>query len=64
MSFLPTSLGAYDESFWGEYNFISPEESLEEAVVKLAKKKVTMNSDRTRRTGTGKLTGDEKKDER
>lgn len=32
-------LGSYDESFWGEYNFISPEESLEEALVKLGKKK-------------------------
>jgi hypothetical protein len=35
--FFTDQLGAYDESFWGEYNFISPEESLEEALVKLAK---------------------------
>jgi hypothetical protein len=39
--FFTDQLGAYDESFWGEYNFISPEESLEEALVKLSKKKVT-----------------------
>jgi hypothetical protein len=38
--FFNDQLGAYDESFWGEYNFISPEESLEDALVKLAKKKV------------------------
>ncbi len=37
--FFTDQLGAYDESFWGEYNFISPEESLEEALVKLSKKK-------------------------
>ena len=39
--FFNDQLGAYDESFWGEYNFISPEESLEEALVKLSRKKVT-----------------------
>ena len=37
--FFTDQLGAYDESFWGEYNFISPEESLEEALVKLSKVK-------------------------
>jgi hypothetical protein len=37
--FFTDQLGAYDESFWGEYNFISPEESLEEALVKLGRKK-------------------------
>ena len=36
--FFTDQLGAYDESFWGEYNFISPEESLEEALVKLRRK--------------------------
>jgi hypothetical protein len=36
--FFTDQLGAYDESFWGEYNFISPEESLEEALVKLSRK--------------------------
>jgi hypothetical protein len=39
--FFTDQLGAYDESFWGEYNFISPEESLEEALVKLSRKKVS-----------------------
>ncbi len=39
--FFTDQLGAYDESFWGEYNFISPEESLEDAILKLSKKKVT-----------------------
>jgi hypothetical protein len=39
--FFTDQLGAYDESFWGEYNFISPEESLEQALVKLARKKET-----------------------
>jgi hypothetical protein len=38
--FFTDQLGAYDESFWGEYNFISPEESLEEALVKLSRRKV------------------------
>jgi hypothetical protein len=37
--FFTDQLGAYDESFWGEYNFISPEESLEEALVKLGRRK-------------------------
>jgi hypothetical protein len=35
--FFEDQLGAYDESFWGEYNFISPSESLEEALMKLSK---------------------------
>jgi len=30
-------LGSYDESFWGEYNFVTPDESLEDALVKLSK---------------------------
>jgi len=37
--FFAEQVGTYDESFWGEYNFISPEESLEDALVKLSKKK-------------------------
>jgi len=41
--FFTEQLGDYDESFWGEYNFISPEESLEEALVKLGKKKGIRN---------------------
>jgi hypothetical protein len=36
--FFTDQLGAYDKSFWGEYNFISPEESLEDALVKLNRK--------------------------
>jgi hypothetical protein len=28
-------VGSYDETFWGEYNFISPDESLEKALSKL-----------------------------
>jgi hypothetical protein len=28
-------VGAYDESFWGDYNFIKPDESLEEALKKV-----------------------------
>jgi hypothetical protein len=35
--FFTDQLGEYDESFWGEYNFISPSESLEEALVRLSK---------------------------
>lgn len=38
--FFTDQLGAYDESFWGEYNFISPEESLENALDRLAKKRI------------------------
>jgi hypothetical protein len=37
--FFTDQLGTYDETFWGEYNFISPEESLEQAMIKLAKKR-------------------------
>ncbi len=39
--FFTDQLGSYDEKFWGEYNFIRPEESLEEALVKLSRKKET-----------------------
>ena len=43
--FFAEQVGTYDETFWGEYNFISPEESLEDALIKLtraqAAKKVT-----------------------
>jgi hypothetical protein len=39
--FFTDQLGEYDETFWGEYNFISPEESLAEALVKLARRKGT-----------------------
>jgi hypothetical protein len=35
--FFIEQLGEYDESFWGEYNFISPDESLEEALIKLGR---------------------------
>ncbi len=33
-------VGTYDETFWGEYNFITPEESLEHAIIKLQKNQV------------------------
>ncbi len=33
--FFSDQLGNYDESFWGEYNFITPEQSLENAIIKL-----------------------------
>ncbi|MFO7371126.1 MAG: carboxypeptidase-like regulatory domain-containing protein [Bacteroidales bacterium] len=33
--FFSDQLGTYDEAFWGEYNFITPEESLENAIIKL-----------------------------
>ncbi|MBN1145500.1 MAG: carboxypeptidase-like regulatory domain-containing protein [Bacteroidales bacterium] len=33
--FFSDQLGAYDETFWGEYNFITPEESLEQAIIRL-----------------------------
>jgi hypothetical protein len=36
--FFTDQLGEYDASFWGEYNFISPDESLEEAVERLSRK--------------------------
>lgn len=35
--FFTDQVGAYDESFWGEYNFVTPDESLEDALVKLSK---------------------------
>jgi len=35
--FFADQIGEYDDSFWGEYNFISPSESLEDALVKLSK---------------------------
>jgi hypothetical protein len=39
LEFFTDQLGAYDESFWGEYNFIAPDESLEKALVRLRKMK-------------------------
>jgi hypothetical protein len=36
--FFSEQIEDYNESFWGEYNFIRPEESLEEAIVKLNRK--------------------------
>ena len=35
--FFAEQVGTYDETFWGEYNFISPEESLEDALIKLTR---------------------------
>lgn len=35
--FFTEQIGAYDESFWGEYNFVTPDESLENALVKLSR---------------------------
>jgi hypothetical protein len=35
--FFTDQLGTYDESFWGEYNFITPDKSLEQALIKLNK---------------------------
>jgi hypothetical protein len=35
--FFTDQLGTYDETFWGEYNFIKPDESLENALMKLKK---------------------------
>jgi hypothetical protein len=35
--FFSDQLGTYDEAFWGEFNFIKPGESLENAIVKLTK---------------------------
>jgi len=35
--FFADQLTEYDESFWGEYNFIRPEESLEDALIKLSR---------------------------
>ena len=39
--FFTEQVGEYDESFWGEYNIITPDESLEEALVKLGKLQAT-----------------------
>jgi hypothetical protein len=35
--FFTEQLGSYDEAFWGEYNFIAPDESLENALTRLRK---------------------------
>jgi hypothetical protein len=35
--FFTEQVGAYDESFWGEYNYITPDESLEDALIKISK---------------------------
>jgi hypothetical protein len=43
--FFVDQVGAYDESFWGEYNFITPNESLENALVKLQKAQATKRED-------------------
>lgn len=37
LEFFTEQLGEYDESFWGEYNFITPDESLENALSRLRK---------------------------
>ena len=31
-------IGKYDKSFWGDFNFIPPDESLEEALSKIKEK--------------------------
>ena len=43
--FFVDQVGAYDESFWGEYNFITPDESLENALVKLNKAQAVRKGD-------------------
>ncbi|HJZ40213.1 MAG TPA: STN and carboxypeptidase regulatory-like domain-containing protein [Bacteroidales bacterium] len=35
--FFTEQVGSYDDSFWGEYNFIKPDESLEDALIKLGR---------------------------
>lgn len=35
--FFTEQVGTYDEAFWGEYNFVTPDESLEQALVKLSR---------------------------
>lgn len=35
--FFTEQLGAYDETFWGEYNFITPDESIEHAIERINK---------------------------
>jgi hypothetical protein len=37
LEFFTDQIGEYDESFWGEYNFIAPDESLENALSRLRK---------------------------
>jgi len=37
LEFFTELIGEYDESFWGEYNFIAPDESLENALSRLRK---------------------------
>jgi hypothetical protein len=39
--FFTEQVGAYDESFWGEYNYVTPDESLEDALVKISKTEAT-----------------------
>jgi len=38
--FFTEQVGSYDDSFWGEYNFIKPDESLEDALIKLGSLRV------------------------
>jgi hypothetical protein len=35
--FFTEQIGSYDESFWGEYNFVTPGESLEDALIKISR---------------------------
>jgi hypothetical protein len=42
--FFAEQVGSYDDSFWGEYNFIKPDESLEDALIKLGRLR-TVKSD-------------------
>jgi hypothetical protein len=52
--FFTDQIGAYDESFWGEYNFITPDESLENAIVKLNKtQEARKEEERDKGQGTG-----------
>jgi hypothetical protein len=39
-------IGTYDESFWGEYNFITPDEPLENALIKLSKTQAARKDDK------------------
>jgi hypothetical protein len=41
--FFTEQIGSYDEVFWGEYNFITPDESLENALQRLLKKEQITN---------------------
>jgi hypothetical protein len=36
-AFFVDQLGVYDETFWGEYNFVTPDESLEHAILRINK---------------------------